>query len=311
MIITVTPNPVLDRTITVPALAFNDVLRATAVRLDWGGKGFNVSRALLALGADSVAMGFVGGATGDMLEAGLHGQGIATDFVRIDGETRTNVVIAEPGGRHIKANEAGPTVPRAAQEALFAALRARLQPGDTCVMAGSLPPGVDADFYAELVRLVWAAGALAVLDASGDALRRGVAAGPDVVKPNTLEAEQLTGAPVRDVAEAVAACHAISAQGAGMVALSLGAAGLVLHDGARTVHAQPPAIEEVINVGAGDALVAGLVWAQSEGLTLPDIARWGVACGTAAAQKPGVDFATRAEVASVAGRVVVEDKIED
>ena len=310
MIITVTPNPVLDRTITVPALAFNEVLRATAVRLDWGGKGFNVSRALLALGAESVAMGFVGGATGDMLETGLHAQGIATDFVRIDGETRTNVVIAEPGGRHIKANEAGPTVPRPAQEALFAALRARLQPGDTCVMAGSLPPGVDADFYAELVRLVRAAGALAVLDASGDALRRGVAAGPDLVKPNTLEAEQLTGAPVRGVTDAVAACDAIGALGAGMVALSLGADGLVLSDGAQTVHAQPPAIEEVINVGAGDALVAGLVWAQTQGMALPEIARWGVACGTAAAQKPGVDFGTRDEVTVVAAQVR-NDKIED
>lgn len=308
MIITVTPNPVLDRTITVPALAFNDVLRATAVRLDWGGKGFNVSRALLALGAESVAMGFVGGATGDMLEAGLRGQGITTDFVRIDGETRTNVVIAEPSGRHIKANEAGPTVPRAAQEALFAVLRARLQPGDTCVMAGSLPPGVDADFYAELVQLVHAAGALSVLDASGEALRRGVAARPNVVKPNALEAAQLTGAPVQTVADAVAACRAISAQGVSMVALSLGADGLLLSDGARIVHAQPPAIEEVINVGAGDALVAGLVWAQAEGLTLSDIARWGVACGTAAAQKPGVDFGTKAEVAAVAAQVR-EDEI--
>ena len=110
--------------------------------------------------------------------------------------------------------------------------------------------------------------------------------------------------------QAVAASRAIGALGAGMVALSLGADGLVLSDGAQTVHAQPPAIEEVINVGAGDALVAGLVWAQTQGMALPEIARWGVACGTAAAQKPGVDFGTRDEVTVVAAQVR-NDKIED
>ena len=93
-IVTVTPNPVLDRTLTVPRIVFNEMTRATASRLDWGCKGFNVSRALQALDVESVAMGFIGGATGRMLERGLNDMGISTDFVPIVGETRTNIVIA-------------------------------------------------------------------------------------------------------------------------------------------------------------------------------------------------------------------------
>src|SRR4051812_32113885 len=110
-IYTLTLNPGLDRTLTVPSLHDNAVLRATNSRLDWGGKGFNVSRALKAMGEESVALGIVGGFTGQMLTKGLADLGIATDFVHIDAETRTNTVIQEPhSGRYIKVNEAGPIV---------------------------------------------------------------------------------------------------------------------------------------------------------------------------------------------------------
>ena len=192
MIVTVTPNPVLDRTLTVPDIEFNAVLRASDVRLDWGGKGFNVSRALQVLGADSLAMGFVGGATGDMLEQGLHGLGIETDFVRIAGETRTNIVITDSQAeRHIKVNEAGPVISAAERDAFFQRIRDRVQPGDICVMAGSLPPGLPASFYADLIALLNDLDAISVLDASGEALRLGWMAGPTVVKPNALEASDI------------------------------------------------------------------------------------------------------------------------
>src|SRR3954451_24411287 len=111
MIYTVTLNPALDRELTVPALVFDDVLRATETRVDCGGKGFNVSRMLAALGAESIALGFAGGHTGAMLRDGLAALGIETDFVQIGGETRTNVsIVMTNDGHYVKVNEAGPTI---------------------------------------------------------------------------------------------------------------------------------------------------------------------------------------------------------
>ena len=141
MIITLTPNPVLDRTLTVPHIEFDDVLRATSTRLDWGGKGFNVSRALQALGTESVAMAFAGGGTGQMLRQGLHALGIATDFVSIAGETRTNVVVVDQAtGRHIKVNEAGPSIsPQEHDELLGASASVYSQGTSGCLPVACRP----------------------------------------------------------------------------------------------------------------------------------------------------------------------------
>lgn len=306
MIVTVTPNPVLDRTLTVPRIAFNDVIRATAVRLDWGGKGFNVSRALKALGLDSVALGFVGGATGQMLEQGLNELGIATDFVHIAGETRTNIVIAETAGeRHIKVNETGPTVSEKEITAFFQRASDLVQPDDLWALCGSLPPGVPADFYAGLIELLRERGARVALDTSGEALRLGSAAGPFLAKPNAAEAEELTGLRVDGAAAAVQASRWFLERGIELVALSLGEQGLVLSSGRETVWARPPAVRVGNPTGAGDALLAGIIWALAKGLPLPELARWGVAAGTAAAQGEGVSVGTRAEVAKVYGQTRV------
>ncbi len=300
MIITVTPNPVLDRTLTVPDIEFNAVLRASDMRLDWGGKGFNVSRTLQVLGAESLAMGFVGGATGDMLEQGLHGLGIKTDFVRIEGETRTNIVITdEQAVRHIKVNEAGPIISAAERDAFFQRIRDRIQPGDICVMAGSLPPGLPASFYAELIALLNEIGAVSVLDASGKALRLGWLAGPTLVKPNALEASDILDVTVESVHDAVDAAKALLQHGVKSAAISLGADGLVLGQDHTVVVVTPPPIVERNAVGAGDALAAGLVWALDQGLDTVDIARWGVAAGTASAAVDGVESGTILEIEKI------------
>lgn len=307
MIYTVTLNPGLDRTLTVPAIREYEVLRASASRLDWGGKGFNVARALQAWGVANVAVGFVGGATGEMLARGLAGLGIATDFVSIEGETRTNTVIEEEtGGRYIKVNEAGPQIANAAQDALLARVRALATSGSVWVLAGSLPPGVEIGFYARLATLVQARGGQVCLDASGEALRLGCAAEPYLVKPNAEEAQAATGRPVRSAAEAYEAAQVLLGRGVEMAAVSLGAAGLVLASGSQAVHARPPEVEARTVVGVGDVLLAGLLWAQQRGLELAEMARWGVAAGTAAAVQAGVSVPEAAAVETMAGRVAVE-----
>jgi len=309
VIITVTPNPVLDRTLTVPRIVFNEVTRATTVQLDWGGKGFNVSRALQPLGMDSVAMGFIGGATGQTLERGLSDLGIATDFVHIAGETRTNVIVREADSeRYIKVNEAGPTVQAEEVFAFFERVIEKARPGDTWVLAGSLPPGVPTHFYAQLIGLLRLHRARVFLDSSGEPLRLGCAAAPYLVKPNAIEATQVTRIEIRPSGSrrpqgSLEAAKHFLHQGIELVALSLGADGLLLASEEQAVWARPPAVVARNPTGAGDALLAGIIWASVRGMPLEEMARWGVASGTASALREGVGAGTRAEVEALYGQV--------
>ena len=300
MIVTLTPNPVLDHTLTVPHIELDQVLRATSTRLDWGGKGFNVSRALKALGTESLAMAFAGGGTGQMLEQGLHTLGVATDFVYVTGETRTNVVVVdEATGRHIKVNEAGPTISPQEHNVLLQRIYQHLQPGDLWVMAGSLPPGLPANFYAEVIDLVQGCGARAYLDTSGGPLRLGCAARPALIKPNVAEAQEITGQQIDSPHDALRAASHFLQQGINIVALSMGAEGLVLAMADEAVWAKPPAVLVSNPTGAGDSLLAGIVWALQQGLPLQDVARWGVAAGTASAMRDGVSVGSQAEVEAI------------
>ena len=307
MIITVTLNPSLDRSLTVPRITFGGVLRGTASRLDWGGKGFNVSRALQALGAESVAMGLVGGPTGQVLERGLGEMGIATDLVSIVGETRTNVVVAEAEGeRYVKVNEPGPTIHQEELVVFLDRVRARICPGDLWILSGSLPSDVPSGFYARLVRLVQARGARVLLDASGEPLRLGCAASPFLVKPNAVEAAEMTGLQIQTETDAFDAARAFLRHGVEYVALSLGARGLLLASAQQVVRAKPPRVQAQNPVGAGDALLAGLAWALERDLAPEEMARWGVAAGTAAAMHEGVSTGTRAEIKALYAEVRTE-----
>lgn len=300
MIVTVTLNPALDRTLTVESILFNEVLRAAEVRLDWGGKGFNVSRALKALGAESLAMGFTGGATGQLLAQGLNELGIPTAFTPVIGETRTNVVVIEAAtGKHVKVNEAGPVIQPQELDGFLEEVRGKASPGDYWVFSGSLPPGAPRDFYANLIQAAQARGARAVLDASGAAFRLGCSAAPYLIKPNLAEAEEVLGIKIEPESGFQAAVDFFLQQGVQFVALSLGAAGLFLASRQQSVLVRPPSVQISNSVGAGDALLAGLLWAFQRGYDLEQAARWGVACGTAAAMQAGVSVGTYAEVEAV------------
>jgi len=313
VIVTVTPNPVLDRTLTVERILFDEVTRATAVQLDWGGKGFNVSRALRALGLESVAMGFVGGATGEVLERGLRELSIGTDFVTINGDTRSNIVVREEGSqRYVKVNEPGPTIQPQEMAGFVARVTGKVQSGDIWVLAGSLPPGLPADFYARLIGIVRERGGRPFLDTSGEPLRLGCAAAPTLVKPNAVEATEMTGcqinsliteAPDRPPRGSLQAARHFLDLGIEIVALSLGADGLLLASGEEMVWARPPAVQALNPTGAGDALLAGLIFGLVQDLPLEEVARWGVASGTSSAMGQGVGAGTLSEVQSWYRRV--------
>jgi len=306
MFITITLNPDLDRTMIVPQLRFNDVLRSGPTKLDWGGKGFNVSRALKVLGLDSIALGFIGGVTGDMLEAGLNELGVETDFTRIEGETRTNTVVLEEGtGRYIKVNEPGPMIFPGEITALLDRVSQYLpcSPEDiptvytkqTWVLSGSLPPGVPPDIYATLIHRIQSAcsGTLlarAVLDASGEAFHLGLLARPYLVKPNRYEAETVTGYRLKTKNDLRRAGSAFLDMGAQIVAISLGAQGLFLCREGESLLIASPKIQRNNPTGAGDALLAGLLYALEHGERFHEAARWAVACGAAAASGPEVNL---------------------
>jgi 1-phosphofructokinase len=303
VIVTVTLNPTLDKTLSVPALQPGEVHRARFLRQDIGGKGINVSRALRALGVDSLPIGFLGGATGRAMRDGLTAAGYDARFVEVPGETRQNLTLLdESTGVYTKINEPGPTVGPEHLAALYALVAELAAPGDLWALCGSLPPGAPADLYADLVTEVQARGALAILDTSETALRLGLAARPAGIKPNSEEAAQALGQPVISDAEHVDAARRLSdllspaTAPAPIICLTRGAAGLVLASGSEVVMARPPSVAARSPVGAGDATLAGLMWALADGCDATETARRAVACGTAAAMQEGTGVGTRALV---------------
>ncbi|MCS7220222.1 MAG: 1-phosphofructokinase [Anaerolineae bacterium] len=307
MIVTVTLNPSLDKTLRVTRLNRGELNRAQVVRMDVGGKGFNVSRALLALGMPSLAIGVMAGGTGQALAHGLTALGIEADLIWVEGETRSNITLLEAdNGVYTKINEPGPTLSAEAVQEIMHRVEQRARPGDLWVFCGSLPPGAPADLYACLIQRVQGAGALAALDTSGAPLCAAVTALPFLLKPNVPEAEELMGCALPTLADQVAAVRSLQARGIRLVALTRGQEGALLADGAAVLAVKPPLIASGSPVGAGDAFLAGLVYAWSQGADLADMARWAAACGAAAAAQEGTGVGQRAEVEALFAQTCVE-----
>jgi 1-phosphofructokinase family hexose kinase len=307
MIYTLTLNPAVDREYTVSLLEFDSVSRATASRLDFGGKGFNVSRLLTGMMTASTAVGYLGGNNGRVLDDGLKSLGITTDFVWVAEETRTNTsIVSESHDHYIKVNEKGPFVDGEKQKELLDRISSLAKPGDWWVLAGSLPPGIDDDFYAEVVNCIHNRKARAILDTSGEPLRRGCSAKPFLVKPNLEEAGTLTGLSLDTAQEAASAAALICKLGPQNVVISMGKAGALLHNQEKTWLAHSPKINERNPIGAGDSLVGGLVWALMQGIALREALGWGVASGAATASLDGTEVGSRALITELYSKVQYE-----
>ena len=288
MIYTITLNPALDKQLTVAEIRFNDVLIAEGVQLDFGGKGFNVSRMLKELNQPSKAFGLLGGQTGKTIEAGLKAQGIEVISIPVSGETRTNVSVVTTGGsKHIKVNEKGPKISEAELQQVFTYISEKASSGTLWVLAGSIPPGVDVTVYQKMTEKIKELGGDVVLDTSGAALKQGVLAHPKLVKPNLFELSQLTGREITSLQEILDNPELTRNVGAQFVAISAGDKGALLTDGEKISVCLPPEIQEANPVGAGDAMVAGLSFALYHGYDLEQALMLGVACGTASAMQSG------------------------
>lgn len=297
MIYTLTLNPALDLQLQIEQFEFNCVTRAEYSRTDCGGKGFNVSRMLHNLKVESTALGFIGGCNGERLQTELRALGIKTNFTKISGETRSNVsIVASNSEQHIKVNAAGPTISAAELAKLLATVKQHLSAGDWWVLAGSLPRGVDNHIYANLIQLIEDAGSHVILDASGEALRYGCLAAPYLVKPNQEEAQQLLGLTAQQLQQSNELRTALLNLGAQNTVVSLGKAGALLVTKEQVTQFASPCIAEANPIGAGDAMVAGLVWRLSLGEPLMQALPYAIACGAATASCTGTELASLAQV---------------
>ncbi|MFK0225641.1 1-phosphofructokinase family hexose kinase [Streptomyces sp. NPDC090303] len=282
MILTVTLNTALDLTYRVPALVPHASHRVTQVIERPGGKGLNVARVLAALGYETVATGFAGGATGATLRDLLAQTPVRDELVGTAGPTRRTVAVVDTAsGDTTQLNEPGPSV-TAAEWTAFRARFSELLGGAAAVaLCGSLPPGIHVGAYAELIRLARTAGVPVLLDTSGEPLRRGIAARPDLVKPNAEELAQLTGA-----REPHRATRDARRRGAHAVISSLGPEGLLAATPEGLWRAAPPAAVRGNPTGAGDSAVAGLLSGLVDGASWPDRLTRAVALSAATVLSP-------------------------
>lgn len=300
MIVTLTLNPSVDRTVEVETLARGEVTRAVSGRVDPGGKGINVSRALASHGLPTRAVVTLGGAEGEHLVTLLRDTGIEIVPVKIRGAIRSNFTIVEPDGTTTKINEPGAELSAEELHAVFKAVLQAVESADWLVASGSLPPGTPPGLYADLVRSLSDSGTRVAIDTSGPALEAVLAAGPTLVKPNRDELAAATGVRLLTIADVVEAASRLRDRGARTVLASLGADGAVLVDDDGALHGRTPVVSPLSSVGAGDAMLAGFLAGGGVGAKA---LTQGLAWGAATVLQPGSGMPSPADIDLAAVRL--------
>jgi 1-phosphofructokinase/tagatose 6-phosphate kinase len=310
MIITVTLNAAIDKTLAVPNFRLGRRHRAVEQTAMAGGKGVNVARALRALGQPVIATGVAGGPTGTRIVEHLTEEGILNDFVRIREESRTSTAVVDPtSGEQTEINERGPQVSAGELDLFVDKLLYLAKGAAVCVFAGSLPRGVDADLYGRLIEEMRRLGVTTVIDSEGEPLLMATRKAPDVVSPNEIEAEGLVGHEFSDEDDRRRALGEMVEMGAreGIMTLDDGCLA-VLGEGAdrHLYRATLEPLEPVSSVGSGDAFLAGFVAARYGGRDAESCLRFAVACGAESTQHFGAGRLDQREV----GRVLSEVRVE-
>ncbi len=309
MIVTVTLNPAVDKTYRVEDFRIDRIHRPTEWSVEAGGKGINVARVYHTLGGEAVATGFLGGTNGRLIARSLRKEQIEARFVTTRDESRVCMAIVDPrSSTQTEINEPGPVVRptelRHLAETLDDLLATRA-PRFVC-LSGSIARGCPTAIYADLARAVAARGASCVLDASGEALRAGVAARPWMLKPNRFELQDLVGRPLDGAAQFGQAALELVRSGIEIVAVTLGARGCLLAAGTDLWYAVPPAVPFVSAVGSGDSFVGAFLYELDRGSAPPEALRMAVGAGAANAAVYGCGFCSAESIREIAARVTVE-----
>lgn len=309
MIISVTLNAAMDRTVAVPNFRQGHRHRSVESRTVPGGKGINVARALGLLGRPVIATGLAGGATGQRVIEQLGEESLLTDFIEISEETRINLAVVDPTtNEQTEINERGPTVKPEELDAFIERLDYLAGGAKLCVLAGSLPPGVDVEFYARLVKTLRSRGIMVLLDAEGDAMSAGMRAGPHMITPNQLEAEELVGHEFDGGDELFSVLSELIDLGPAEAAITLpNGCVAVVGEGPeqRMLEVTIDPLDPISTVGSGDAFVAGYMAALYDGQSPERCLSYGVACGAESTQHLGAGWLDRSRAESLLDSVNV------
>jgi 6-phosphofructokinase 2 len=306
MIYTITLNPALDRTLWIERVRDDVSNRILEEKSFAGGKSIDVSKVLKNFGVDNVALGFVGGFAGRELEGRLLNEGIQTDFVRVFGETRTNIIIHEKEtGKQIAFNARGPEI-TASELMQFIEQLETLPCANLVAIGGSMPPGVSPEICRKIITLMKRCQAKVVLDVDGEALRQGIKALPNVIKPNIHELSELAGRELKDMDEILAAARKINRQGVEIILVSMGAKGIMLVAEGQEYLAVPPAVKVEGTIGAGDSSVAGFINGLVKGHDLLECLIYATAAGTATTLRQGTALCKKEDFERLVPQVKVK-----
>lgn len=306
MIVTVTMNPAIDKTVDIDRLEHGGLNRIQNVEMDAGGKGINVSKTIKAIGGESIATGFLGGRSGKIIKEVLKEQGIASDFVWLEADTRTNTKVVERTGEVTELNEPGPAATAEQVEELIRKLEAYAGENTLFVLAGSIPAGMDKNIYAVIMERVHAKGAKVLLDADGELFVHGLEAGPDILKPNRVELEQYYHLDYRaSEEELVSMGRRLLGEGTEMVAISLGQMGALFVSRDGVIRCPGLRVKAHSTVGAGDAMVASLAYSWDRKLSLEDTVTLGMAVSAGAVTTIGTKPPTLDVVEELKKQVVI------
>lgn len=305
MILTLTINPAIDRTIDVDRLAFEDRAYILSSKESPGGRGINAACVIHSFGGKTTAILPAGGSSGARFTEFMKGCGFPVVVVPIRNKVRTNLIITDRQGLTVKLNEPGPRLEKAEVAKIDKMVRAYLDKTRWLMLCGSLPPGVPATFYAGLIHEAQKRQVKTLLDTDGDALLEGVEAKPTVATPNQQEAERLLNTALLTRTHYLGAAERVRKMGAEAALISLGSRGAIGAFNNGIVEVIPPRVEAVSPIGSGDALAAAFLWAMENKCDYAEALRWGVAAGTASAKLPGMKFASLEETRDVYSQVEV------
>ncbi len=305
MIVTLTINPAIDRTVTVDKLVFEDRAYILGRSEAAGGRGINASQVIHSFGGETVALLASGGDAGLRMERSLTEMKLPFEAVRVRSESRINLTISDKQGLTVKLNELGAPLEEQELGEIRKLVESRLDQARWLMICGSIPPGVPPRFYCEIIEMAQARGVKMLLDTDGDALLHSLEAKPTTITPNQHEAERLLNRALITRSQFLEAIDRLQGMGPESVILSLGSRGALGSGPEGVFEALPPRIETLCPIGAGDAMAAAFVWSMDRGKSFADSLRWGVGAGTAKAALPGMVFPTLKQATAIYKQVEV------
>lgn len=307
MIITVTLNPAIDKTVEVDNCTINSVNRVSSVKLDAGGKGINVSKVVKSLNGESIALGALAGRTGEFIKNYLDSEEIKNDFIFVNGETRTNIKIVDKvKGTNTDINEPGNSISEDDVKKIKENIFNNTKKDDILVLSGSVPQGVEKNIYELWIKEAKELGVKTILDADGELLKQGILAGPYLIKPNIHELEKLFDVKIDGINQVISLCKSIFDYGVNFIAVSLGSDGALFMNREKTIYAHGIKVKVKSTVGAGDSMVAALAFALDKGYSFERSVTLSVAAATAGVMTEGTTAGELCDILNIEKQVVCE-----